>query len=569
MLDPVATLQDDLLLITFYYLSPMDFGLQLGTSQRLEQTLSPQLRQFVTILQKNSLELDTAIKEELESNPLLELDDSAPMDEREVHDDELPDSGAELKDNRPDDFDDYDSADYSSLEDSAVGDSQLLDGSDSGDINYEQYLKDGSMNEDAPFKDLNAPSSDSDDEWDRPIKDYGKSLQDKLRDQLLLWSGSREQLEQLSKEGCSEKRFRQLVEYLIDSLDENGFLQGVSSEDSLVRESNDPLVNEIETMLRGEKTLDECSLPVREAVHVLQGFTPRGIGARDQRECFMIQAYAIPNFPPLGIRILENCYEDLLSLRYAKIAKALGVSSEEVQQAVASFARLNPHPGFQLSNARIQTVAADLKVVEKHGRMEVESVRSSMQKRLRVNQTYKAILDDKGASKSDKDYVRTHLFKAVEFIKALDNRYSTMELVMRAIFKRQKDFFTKGPAFLKPMVQQDIADDIKRDVSTVNRSINGKYVDTPYGVYELKRFFTSGVKQDSLPGASGEELSSATILDAIKKLVDAEDKKKPLSDQAISDKLAEQGIQVARRTVAKYREKELRILPASQRKKLI
>ena len=222
----------------------MDFGLQLGTSQRLEQTLSPQLRQFVTILQKNSLELDTAIKEELESNPLLELDDSAPMDEREVHDDELPDSGAELKDNRPDDFDDYDSADYSSLEDSAVGDSQFLDGSDSGDINYEQYLKDGSMNEDAPFKDLNAPSSDSDDEWDRPIKDYGKSLQDKLRDQLLLWSGSREQLEQLSKEGCTEKRFRQLVEYLIDSLDENGFLQGVSSEDSLVRESNDPLVNE-------------------------------------------------------------------------------------------------------------------------------------------------------------------------------------------------------------------------------------------------------------------------------------------------------------------------------------
>ena len=543
----------------------MDIGLQLGTSQRLEQTLSPQLRQFVTILQKNSLELDTAIKEELESNPLLELDDSAPMDEREVREDELPDSGAELKDDNPDDYDGYD---YSTLEDSAMGDSRLLDGSGSDDINYEQYLKDGSLNEDAPFKDLNS-QGDSDDDWDRPIKDHGKSLQDQLRDQLSLWSGTREQLEQLAESSCSEKRFRLLVEYLIDSLDENGFLQGVSPEVSLVRESNDIFVNEIEKMLRGEIKLEECSLPVREAVHVLQGFNPRGIGARDQRECFLIQAYAISNFPPLGIKILENCYEDLLSLRYAKIAKALGVSSEEVQQAVASFARLNPHPGFQLSNARIQTVAADLKVVEKHGRMEVESVRSSMQKRLRVNQTYKAILDDKGASKSDKEYVRTHLFKAVEFIKALDNRYSTMELVMRAIFKRQKDFFTKGPAFLKPMVQQDIADDIKRDVSTVNRSINGKYVDTPYGVYELKRFFTSGVKQDSLPGASGEELSSATILDAIKKLVDAEDKKKPLSDQAISDKLAEQGIQVARRTVAKYREKELRILPASQRKKLI
>ena len=165
----------------------MDIGLQLGTSQRLEQTLSPQLRQFVTILQKNSLELDTAIKEELESNPLLELDDSAPMDEREVREDELPDSGAELKD---DNLDDYDGYDYSTLEDSAMGDSRLLDGSGSDDINYEQYLKDGSLNEDAPFKDLNS-QGDSDDDWDRPIKDHGKSLQDQLRDLLSLWSGTR------------------------------------------------------------------------------------------------------------------------------------------------------------------------------------------------------------------------------------------------------------------------------------------------------------------------------------------------------------------------------------------
>lgn len=240
----------------------MDFGLQLGTSQRLEQTLSPQLRQFVAILQKTSLELDTAIKDELESNPLLELDDSVPDEEREVRDDELPDSGAELKDDRPDEFDDYDSADYSTLEDSAVGDSSLLDGGD--DINYEQYLKDGSMNEDAPFKDLNV-SNDSDDEWDRPIKDNGKSLQDKLRDQLLLWSGTRGLLDQLAESKCSEKRFRSLVEYLIDSLDEKGFLMGASSDMAPVHMPNDPYIDEIESMLRGEVSLEDCSLPVREA----------------------------------------------------------------------------------------------------------------------------------------------------------------------------------------------------------------------------------------------------------------------------------------------------------------
>ena len=545
----------------------MDFGLQLGTSQRLEQTLSPQLRQFVAILQKTSLELDTAIKDELESNPLLELDDSVPDEEREVRDDELPDSGAELKDDRPDEFDDYDSADYSTLEDSAVGDSSLLDGGD--DINYEQYLKDGSMNEDAPFKDLNV-SNDSDDEWDRPIKDNGKSLQDKLRDQLLLWSGTRGLLDQLAESKCSEKRFRSLVEYLIDSLDEKGFLMGASSDMAPVHMPNDPYIDEIESMLRGEVSLEDCSLPVREAVHVLQGFEPRGIGARDQRECFLIQAHAIANFPPLGIEILEKCYEDLIALRYAKIGKTLGVSTDDVQRAVASFARLNPHPGFQLSNSRDHAISPDLKVVERHGKREIESIRSPMQKRLRINQTYQAILNDKNASKSDRDYVKEHLKKATEFIKTIDDRCSTIELVMRAIFKRQKDFFTKGPAFLKPMVQQDIADDIKRDVSTVNRSVNGKYVDTPYGIFELKQFFTSGVKQSKQNSATEDDsLSSATILDAIKKLIDGEDKKKPLSDQAITDKLNEQGIQVARRTVAKYRENELHVLPASKRKKVV
>ena len=545
----------------------MDFGLQLGTSQRLEQTLSPQLRQFVAILQKTSLELDTAIKDELESNPLLELDDSVPDEEREVRDDELPDSGAELKDDRPDEFDDYDSADYSTLEDSAVGDSSLLDGGD--DINYEQYLKDGSMNEDAPFKDLNVPN-DSDDEWDRPIKDNGKSLQDKLRDQLLLWSGTRGLLDQLAESKCSEKRFRSLVEYLIDSLDEKGFLMGASSDMAPVHMPNDPYIDEIESMLRGEVSLEDCSLPVREAVHVLQGFEPRGIGARDQRECFLIQAHAIANFPPLGIEILEKCYEDLIALRYAKIGKTLGVSTDDVQRAVASFARLNPHPGFQLSNSRDHAISPDLKVVERHGKREIESIRSPMQKRLRINQTYQAILNDKNASKSDRDYVKEHLKKATEFIKTIDDRCSTIELVMRAIFKRQKDFFTKGPAFLKPMVQQDIADDIKRDVSTVNRSVNGKYVDTPYGIFELKQFFTSGVKQSKQDSATEDDsLSSATILDAIKKLIDGEDKKKPLSDQAITDKLNEQGIQVARRTVAKYRENELHVLSASKRKKVV
>lgn len=544
----------------------LDLGMNLAQGQRLEQTLSPQLLQSINILQKTSLEIETAIKEEIESNPLLELDDSVPEEEREVRDEELPESGAELVNDAGSDYDPDNSFDNGSLDDSALMDRGMLDDPNAGDLNYERYLGDGSSDEDAPFKDLNAASKDADEEWDRPIKDNGKSLQEQLRDQLMLWSGTRELLEQLKESGCTEKRFRALVEYLIDSVSEEGFLLGGDAEHAPVSESSDEYINEIEKMIRREIPLEETSVPVREAVHVLQGFNPRGIGARDQRECFLIQAYAIPKFPELGIKILENCYEDLLALRYAKIGKALGASTEDVQKAVASFAKLNPHPGFQLSNARVQTIAADMKIVEKRGKFDVEVTRSSTQKRLRINQTYKSILDDKSASKDARDFVKTHLNKAVEFMKSLDNRYSTMELVMRAILKRQKEFFTQGPAFLKPMILQDIADDVKRDVSTVNRVTNGKYVDTPYGVYELKRFFTSGVKQGASPDA--EEVGSAQILDAMKKMIDEEDKKKPLSDQAISDKLAEMGMKVARRTVAKYRENSLHILTASQRKQI-
>ena len=181
---------------------------------------------------------------------------------------------------------------------------------------------------------------------------------------------------------------------------------------------------------------------------------------------------------------------------------------------------------------------------------------------LRINATYRMLLKNKGTSKVDKDFIRDKLNAANAFIKSIDNRHSTMSLVMQAIVDRQHDFFAKGPEYLKPMILQDIADTIQRDPSTVNRVTNGKYVDTPFGIYELKQFFTSGVTQKD-----GSEMSSARILDALRSLIESENPSKPLSDQALTEALAKQGISVARRTVAKYREEELKILPARLRKK--
>lgn len=536
----------------------MDLGMQLGQSQRLEQTLSPQLLQSVTILQKNSLELETAIKEEVEANPLLELDESVPEElvgEKRNQDDEGPDDVTqELVD-----------FEQGTLEDSADVDRGLLDGSTDSELDWAKYLEDGTSDTDAPFKDLNNAPKDQDDAWDRPQKDRDASLQDRLQEQLREWNGTHRLLEQLNDEGCSEQKFRELVQYLIDSLDENGFLQGADEiAMSKVLMDNDRYIVEIERVLRNEIPLERASLPVAEAIHVLQHFKPRGVGARNLQECFLIQAQAIDDFPELAIRILKNHFEDLMALRYAKIAKDAAVSPLAVQQAVSNLSRLAPHPGLQISGSPSVLKVADMRVVEKKGRFEVECFKRSVQKRLRINKTYASLLEDEHLSKADREFIQNNLNKAKDFMKAVDNRFSTMEQVMLAIVNHQDDFFRKGPAFLKPMILQDIADEVNRDLSTVSRVTNGKYVETPYGIYELKQFFTSGVKQGG--AASDEVIGSAKILDAIKKLVDFENKKKPLSDQAIADALEEQGIKVARRTVAKYREEELKILPARLRK---
>ena len=572
----------------------MNMGMQLGQSQRLEQNISPQMLQSAQILQKTAQELDVAINEELSTNPLLELEDEDPEES----------SLDESADNSDSDEDTLHEMDFESgtLEDTADHDYDILENSTNSDM--ERRLEDGSFDDDAPLKDLNAPSRDSLDDWDRPQKDRDKSLQDNLRDQLRDWNGTPLLLRQLEEAGCTEEHFRALMQYLIDSLDENGYLQAAPDDVMMKMASDpneDPLVVEIERVIRYDVALENASLPVAEAIHVLRSFTPKGIGARNMQECFLIQADSIDSFPALTRQILEQHFDDLIELKYAKIAKAMSVSSAAVQQAVAALSKLTPHPGRQISNAPTQIKHVDLKVELKKGRFEVECTQESRNKvrRLRVNKYYTDMLNgDVKLDKETREYIQNNKRKAEDFINATNNRFTTMEQVMRAIVKMQPAFFKNGPSFLKPMVLQDIAEEVRRDLSTISRVTNGKYVETPFGIYELKQFFTSGVRQQgkrpstdtpvvvmngspdapasSVPASSdpagfdgdGDIVGSAQILEAIKDLVDGEDKKKPLSDQAIADALGRQGIQVARRTVAKYREERLKILPARQRKQL-
>lgn len=502
----------------------MDLGIQLKQGMKLEQNLSPQMLQSIKMLQMNTIELQTAITQELEVNPLLEADE--PVDSRMESLDEpvRESSGVDGDDNS------YD----------------LMEPGTENSIDWNQAMEDGFRNSEAPYKDLGGRDPDED---LRPEPTRGLSMQELLKNQLREWK--------------RPPQIVKIVEYLIDSVGDDGFLAPADKDlllDENAEEQKDPDIAEVEDVLQNKKTLEEASYPVQEAFHVLQSFTPPGIGARNLRECFLIQAYRIPDFSPLAIQILEKHFDALRELRYAAIAKAMGISTDEVQKAVHELAALSPHPGTQINNTPTQAIVPDMEVV-KTGEDKFKVVmRHEHIPRLHINETYRKILQDPNRSKKDKEYVRDKLNAANTFIKSVDNRRSTIELVMNAILKKQHDFFAKGPENLKPMILQDIADEIKRDPSTVNRVTNGKYVDTPYGIYELKQFFSSGIIQ-----SDGSAVGSAKILDTIKDLVASEDRSAPLSDQAIADALEQQGMKVARRTVAKYRE-ELKILPARHRK---
>ncbi len=500
----------------------MDMNFHLGHYVRMEQSLNPQMLQSVQILQMNNLELETAIKQELEANPLLEIDDVP----------ENPDALSEDSFESP--ADDFTSDDH-----------DLIDSINDKEIDWDKYIEDGFESDRLP-KDLNASDEDS---WRREVTDR-QSLQDILRKQLREWK--------------RPPRIVAIVEYLIDCIGEDGFLQSKDSEEihSLNRTADEnPDIREAEAVLQKQKELEEASFAVREAFHVIQSFSPPGIGARDLRECLLIQAYRLPGFSPLAIRILENQFEALKNLHYGVIAKALDVSTEDVQTAVRELSKLTPHPGRLMDDSPVRLIVPDLEVVEASPGEFKAVMKEAGFPRLRINRAYQKLLHRRDTSKEDKEYIRKQFQSAGNYIKSIDSRKNTILQVMQAIIGRQHKFFSRGPEYLEPMILQDIADDIQRDVSTVSRAVNGKYVETPHGIYELKRFFSSKViqKDDS-------EMSSARIQSEIQSLVKAENPESPLTDQAITDALSANGIQIARRTVAKYRE-DLGILPARIRRK--
>ncbi len=542
----------------------MNLGLEFGMNMGLEQKLSPQMIQSLQLLQMNSLELEMAVKQELETNPLLEAVEEGDEEERDegpaVADPESPDAssepaGEDLPEFREAERDGAGAGDPAEPPEPLAGEDG--GGVGEGEIDWESYIEDGYDPADAPREERESPE-----ETPERVPVYDKSLQDHLLDQLHDRDVSPEVAE--------------LVEYLIYSLDDRGWLVpdsalraagsvdpadlGDAAERRAPFEDGDSRHRQIQDLIERRIEPAEADAPVREALHVLQTMDPPGIGARDLRECLLIQMRRT-RISPLARRIVEEGFDLLERLKIAALAKKLDETPEAVQAAVREIGALEPHPGRLLASSTAAAVVPDLIVEEVEGEL-VLMLNDRTVPSLRISRAYANLLRKGSRATSDeKKYVRGKLNAATWLIRAIEQRKSTMLKVMHAILESQPEFFRSGPAHLRPLILQQVADKIGMHISTVSRVTNGKYVQTPHGIFELKFFFSAGVTQ-----SDGTEVSSVAARDEIKRLIESEDPSSPLSDQKIVEMLKSRGLDVARRTVAKYRD-QLEILPARLRKK--
>jgi RNA polymerase sigma-54 factor len=333
---------------------------------------------------------------------------------------------------------------------------------------------------------------------------------------------------------------RRAAELILGNIDDNGFLQSTPEEMAI---SSGIPKEDFERMLS-----------------LIQSFSPRGVGARDLRECLLIQLQREGKESSLEYRIVSEHMEDLGKRRFPEIARRMGVSVEEVQSAANKIARLNPRPGQVFAAAPQNYVLPDVTVEKVDGDYQVV-LNNEQIPHLRISNLYKDIIAQGDNGAEVKDYVRDKIRSGKFLIRSIHQRQQTISNIAQQIVARQRDFFEHGSSHLKPMTMGEIADVVGVHETTVSRAVSGKYMATPQGIFEMKYFFTPGYQT-----AAGESLSNTSVKEAVLDLVKHEDGNAPLSDQQIVEILTERGIPIARRTVAKYRA-ELNILPSHMRRK--
>ncbi len=472
--------------------------------QTQSQVLKPQQILVSTLLQLPMLLLEQKIKTELEINPVLE--EAEDWEELEEEEEEVIETNAEEVKEIQDEFD--------QVEENKKSDEDKLNDEVQEEVNLEELLP---PEDDLPEPRMPVDRSEEDRDMPEP---YQETMAEHLLKQL-----------QLLK--LSELEFR-IGEYIIYNLRDDGYLDAEVSVESISQVFDVP-----------EKT-------VEKVLKAIQHFDPPGIASRDLRECLLVQV-EIKNedgrYDTLE-RILKASYTDFINKRFEKVAADLNLSLDEVKKALEELSKLNPKPGEGYSDTKQNYIVPDFYVEMVDDEL-VISLNEYKMPGLRISNHYKKMIRQpkKIVDREVRKFLKEKIDSAKWFIKAIRQRQMTMQKTMEAIVNRQRDFFIKGPEYIKPMIMKDIAEDIEMDISTVSRVCKGKYVHTDYGVFELKYFFNEGMETDD-----GESVSTLRIKERLKEIISNEDPRKPYSDEKLSKMLQQEGFPIARRTVAKYRE---------------
>jgi RNA polymerase sigma-54 factor len=495
-------------------------GLQL--SQRLTQSLvlAPQLQQSLALLQAPTLELKALVEQELQQNPVLEEAAATDMEQQEKEDrdeEKVAETAADPSEPPADlEFDSSTEKNASEPMDDFQAEFERL-------VQLDQEWRDH-------FAQTNLPMRASAEEEEKRQFMFdslvaGTSLQQEL-------------LEQVRESALPAESFP-IAEMLIGNIDEYGYLKATIEELTL------------STSVPAEKIL--------EALKIIQSFDPAGVGARDLRECLMLQLERVGQQDTLEYRIVSEFMEALGKRRIPEIARGTGTYVDEVQDALERIARLEPRPGRSYLPDNDLYILPEV-FVQRSGGDFIVSTNNDHIPHLRISNTYKDLMSQGQNSPEVRNYIREKIRAGKFLIKSLHQRQQTILNIAREIVNRQREFMEKGVAFLKPLTMVQVAEVVGVHETTVSRAVSGKYMQTPQGIFEMKYFFTAGIQT-----ASGDGMSNTSVKDMIADIFKREDAGKPLSDQEVVRMLKEKGIVIARRTVAKYRT-ELNILPSNLRK---
>lgn len=481
--------------------------------QQLQQKLSPQQIQVIRLLELPAIELEEKVKHELEENPALEEGKEMP-DEFDQADEEIGENSDSMTENNEGE-DDLSLGDY-------------LTEDDIPDYKLQEIRDKSTKKEDIPF-----------------------SVSESLNEFLL---------QQLGFRNLPDKEMK-IAEYIIGNIDDDGYLRrdlGAIADDLMFQAGLDISEKDVENILK-----------------MIQDFEPTGVGARNLQECLCIQLQKKEQTPetPIAIQIIQHYFEDFSRKHYEKILRGLDISEETLKKAIREITLLNPKPGNAWGGTMetaMSQIIPDFIVDSNNGEITL-----SMNNRgipdLRINKEYQDMFQDYTSNKANQtserknaiQFVKQKLDAAQWFIDAVKQRQETLMRTMEAIIQLQREFFLTGDeATLRPMILKDVAEKTGYDISTISRVSNSKYVQTNFGIYSLKYFFSESMQTDS-----GEEISTREVKKIMKEHIEAEDKRKPLTDEELASILKEKGYVIARRTVAKYRE-QLGIPVARLRKEI-